>query len=125
MNTGSPQEEQNVQRLSGISQSQWGYYRHWLILVVGVEAVMLVLNTRLFEIYGIIAGLFAVGFLLRCLHVYPGEEEPLILDFSAVVLAVGYACLARWLGESAWRFLLILCSSGIIVPHFIYIAREK
>ena len=86
---------------------------------------MLVFNYFLFKIYMAIAVLFFGGFLLRVLRLYPGKREPLILDFSAVMLAVGFALIARTLDESHWRFLLILCSSLIIVPHFIYIALEK
>jgi len=86
---------------------------------------MFICNRYLFEIYMVIAALFLGGFLLRVVKLYPGESEPLILDFSAVVLAVGFALAARSLDESGWRFLLILCSSPIIVPHFIYIALKK
>lgn len=105
--------------------SPWSYYRHWLILIVIAEAVMLIFNMRLVEIYSGIAALFAIGFLLRLLKIYPGQWEPLVLDLSAVVLAGAFAFAAQWLDASAWRFSLILCSSLIVLPHFVYIANEK
>lgn len=111
--------------LPDIRESQWYYYRHWLKIALTAEAVMLVFNHSLFEIYCLIAVLFLIGFLLRILGLYPGQREPFILDFSAVVLSLVYSFLARWLGDCGWRFLLIFCSSGILIPHFIYIAWEK
>ena len=109
----------------GLSESQWRYVRHWFILIIGAEILMMIFNQFLFEAYAIVGALFAGGFLLRILKLYPGEWEPLILDFSAVILAICYAILAKILGPSIFRFVLILCSSGIIVPHFIFIYREK
>jgi len=73
----------------------------------------------------VIAALFAGGFLLRVLNVYPGEKEPLILDFSAVALSLLYALLSVAAGFSAWRYVLIFSSSVIVFPHFVYILREK
>jgi len=108
-----------------IPQSQWRYYRHWLILIIGVEALMLVLSGYLFEIYVSIAFVFLCGFALRAFKLYPGQPEPLILDLSAVFIALVFAFAARALGPVAWRFLLIFCSSLIVVPHFVYIAHEK
>ena len=59
----------------GITESQWRYYRFWLCALVIAEGLMLVLNRDLFAIYLIIAFLFLVGFLLRLVHLYPGEDE--------------------------------------------------
>jgi len=109
----------------GISDSQWPYYRFWLWAIFLVEALILILNQYLFEIYIAIALLFFGGFTLRIMHLYPGQEEPLTLDLSAVIIAICYAVLGRFLILSPWRFLLILCSSVIIIPHFIYISLEK
>ena len=86
---------------------------------------MLILNQKLFEIYVLIAFLFLCGFTLRVFKLYPGKDEPLILDFSAVVLTIGFALCGRALSGYAWRFVLIFSSSLIVLPHFIYIAREK
>lgn len=110
---------------SDIKDSQWAYYRHWLILIVVTEALMLVFSGHLVEIYLAVAVVFAVGFLLRVFKLYPGQWEPLSLDLSAAVLALAFVLAARWLGASPWRFLLILCSSLIVFPHFVFIAREK
>jgi hypothetical protein len=108
-----------------ITESRWSCYRHWLVLIVVAEAMMLVFNMRLVEIYLAVAVLFAVSFILRFVKFYPGQRELLVLDLSAVVLAAGFAFAAQWLGASGWRFLLILCSSLIVLPYFIYIANEK
>jgi len=109
----------------GVTKSQWRYYRFWLIALLLAEGTMLCANKHLFEIYLVIALLFLCGFILRVLRLYPGESEPLILDCSAVVLALGYAFLGFAIKDSIWRFLLILCSSTIIMPHLIFIAKEN
>jgi len=108
-----------------IKESQRPYVRHWLIILLMAETFMLIFNHFLYEIYLVIAFLFFCGFLLRMLKLYPGQSEPLILDFSAVVISLGYAWIAQWVGLSLWRFLLIFCSSAIIMPHFVFILREK
>ena len=86
---------------------------------------MLVRNHELVFFYRLIAVLFFGGWLLRVFRLYPGQSEPLILDFSGAVLAAGFSLMAAWLGSSVWRFLLIPCSSVIIIPHLIYIYQEK
>jgi hypothetical protein len=108
-----------------VKETHWRYYRFWLSAIFLVETLMLILNHALVPIYFLIAGVFLIGFLLRVFRLYPGEAEPLILDFSGMVIAVIFAYLAQWLGDSPGRFLLIFCSSAIIVPHFIYIALKK
>jgi len=109
----------------GITDSQWGYFRHWFILLLCAEGLMLIFNKLIVQMYLSVAVLFLVGFFLRAFHLYPGQKEPLVLDFSAVCLACVYSSLGNWLIDSPWRFLLILCSSIIIIPHFVYIVKEK
>ena len=70
------------------------------------EIIMLIRNRDLVFIYGFIALCFAVGFLLRLCHLYPGDEEPLILDLSGTLIALCYAGFAYLLLSSLWRFLL-------------------
>jgi len=106
----------------GITDSQWPYYRLWLWATLVAEAIMLLFHHHLFLIYLIIASLFLGGLLLRVFKLYPGQWEPLILDFSAVVIAFFFAFLAWSFKDFFWRFLLIFCSSAIIWPHFLYIA---
>ena len=107
------------------SHNPWRYYRLWLTAVIVAETVMLIRYHDLVLIYLLIAALFLGGWGLRMLKLYPGQPEPLILDFSGAALAAGFALLAAWLDQSGWRFVLILCSSTIIIPHLIYIYREK
>lgn len=86
---------------------------------------MLLLNRYLFLIYLIIAALFFGGFCLRIVKLYPGKAEPLILDSSAVVLGIAFACISNALKASGVRFILIFTSSLIIAPHLVYILRKK
>jgi len=111
--------------LQGIPESQWRYYRHWLIFVLIAEAAMLAFIEHLPLFYGIIAVCFVIGFLLRITKLYPGEAEPLALDLSVVAITLVYAALARVSSASGWQYLLIFSSSMIILPHIIYIAAEK
>jgi len=107
------------------SKTQWPYLRFWLTAVVLAEGIMLIFSHDLFLLYLFIGIVFAGGFLLRVFRLYPGQPEPFILDGSAIVIAVLLAFASRGLGGSAWRFALILCSSVIILPHLVYILKEK
>ncbi len=106
------------------SERQFPYIRHWMILTAAAEAVMLAGHRYLYWIYVLIAVLFAGGFFLRVLKIYPGAEEPLVLDASAVVIALLFARAAYALEFSPWRFALIFVSSLIIMPHVFYVVRE-
>ena len=109
----------------GITPSQGRYYRFWLCALLFTEGLMLIFNKHLFFIYLVIAVLFLGGFLLRLFHLYPGDHEPLFLDFFAFVAAVCFAFVGECLVGSLWRYLLILCSSVILIPHFIFITQHK
>jgi len=106
------------------TQRQSPYIRHWMILLAGAEGLMLVLHRQLYWVYASIAVLFACGFFLRIFKLYPGKEEPLGLDASAVVIALLFARAAFFLQFSGWRFTLIFVSSLIIMPHLWYIVKE-
>lgn len=108
-----------------LTKNQWSYIRHWIALVVIAESVMLFLNRDLFIIYLIIAILFLGGFCLRSLKLYPGKEEPLILDASAVIISVLFAYISNPLKTTNIRFILIFVSSIIILPHLIYIVYKQ
>jgi len=95
-----------------------------MILLAGAEGLMLVLHRQLYWVYVVIAVLFACGFFLRVFRLYPGKEEPLVLDASAVVIALLFARAAFFLQFSVWRFVLIFVSSLIIMPHFQYILKR-
>ena len=101
------------------------YLTHWLKILIIAEAIMLILNQHLPVIYLVIAGLFLGGFCLRVLKRYPGEPEPLMLDFLGVLIGLIYSLCAATLGMSGWRFLLILTSSLIIMPHIVFIILKK
>lgn len=108
-----------------LSQNQRGLIWHWVILVAAAELLMLAFNKDLALIYGVIAVLFSGGFCLRVCRLYPGKEEPLILDAAAVVISVLFAHWARALENSNARFALIVISSLIIWPHIIYILQKE
>lgn len=114
-----------IRETSFITQSQWRYVRHWLVLIVFTECILLWLHDRLVFAYLAIALLFLAGLTLRVLRLYPGQREPLALDFLAVILSLGFAGLAYVFEGSPWRFLMIGCSSLIVFPHFVFILREK
>ena len=97
----------------------------WVVTIVIAESIMLLLNRYLSILYVIIVVLFFGGFALRVLHLYPGKKEPLILDFSAVVISLLFAYAGEIFKMSPLRFLLILTSSLIILPHLIYIISKE
>lgn len=107
------------------TKNQWSYIAHWIILVIIAEVLMLIFNRYLSSIYLIIACLFLVGFCLRLLKLYPGKEEPIILDSSAVIISILFAYISNILQQTNLRFILIFISSLIILPHLIYIINKK
>ncbi|MBN1793948.1 MAG: hypothetical protein JW844_03190 [Candidatus Omnitrophica bacterium] len=112
-------------RRVALTERQWRYIRHWVILVVLCEVVMMVYSASLDVIYGIIALLFSGRLFLRTVRCYPGANEPLYLDGSAVAISLFYLFLARLAGESWIRFTLLFTSSVIILPHLIYIVSHR
>ena len=86
---------------------------------------MLVFNKHLSSAYLIIAFLFFAGFVLRALKLYPGKQEPLLLDSSTAVIALVFAHTSGLFRFSNIRLLLIPISSLIIFPHLIYIISNK
>jgi len=90
---------------------------------------MILLNRYLTVLYLAVAVLFLAGFGLRLFNRYPGKEEPLALDGSAVAIAILFAYISLGLSGPprtvGLRIVLILCSSLIIVPHLLYIIRER
>jgi len=108
-----------------LTKNQRSYIIHWLILLIIAEILMLIFNEYLSLIYLVIACLFLVGFCLRLLKFYPGKEEPLILDSSAVIIGILFAYISNILKEINLRFILIFISSLIILPHLIYIVKKK
>lgn len=106
------------------TENQWRYIKLWLVTIILAEAAMFVLNEHLPAIYLAISAVFFVGVTLRVLGLYPGSKEPLVLDASAVLIALIMSCIAKLLGSSGWRFLLILTSSVIVMPHLLYIISK-
>lgn len=99
------------------------YIKHWIKLIIISEAALLIFNHNLTIGYLVIAVLFFIGFLLRILKMYPGGEEPLALDISACLISALFIGIVHLLNGSNWRFLVILLSSLIVLPHFIYIIQ--
>lgn len=108
-----------------LTKIQMRYLKHWLKITLIAELIMLIFNRHLPVIYLAIAGLFLGGFCLRVLKRYPGEPEPLILDFSGVLITLIYGFCALGLGMSGFRYLLILTSSLVIIPHIAFIILKK
>ena len=108
-----------------LSQGQRSLIMFWVVVVLAAEIIMFVFNQHLPRIYLVVALLFTGGFALRIVNRYPGKKEPLILDFSGIVIALLFTYLATLLAVSNIRFVLILCSSLIILPHIIYIISNE
>lgn len=94
-------------------------------MIVISESIMFFCRDYLAVIYGVIALLFFGSLLLRLLDVYPGKKEPLILDFSGAAIALLFAATAFVLSPSQLRLILIPISSIIVLPHLVYILRNK
>ena len=108
-----------------LNPRQWSYIKFWLVVIIISEVVLFLLNRYLAMLYLVIAILFLLGFILRILNLYPGRKEPLLLDSSAVIIALMFAYIAVMLKISNLRFLLIPVSSIIVLPHLKYIISNK
>ncbi|MGD9014697.1 MAG: hypothetical protein PVI33_01555 [Candidatus Omnitrophota bacterium] len=108
-----------------LTKQQWSYIKFWLVVVIIAEVIMFLLNEYLVMLYLVIAVFFLCGFILRILNLYPGKKEPHLLDSSAVVIALLFAYVSAMLKISNMRFLLILTSSIIILPHLKYIISNE
>lgn len=108
-----------------LTSRQWRYIRFWIIAIFLAEILMLLLNEHLPFTYYLIAAAFSCGLIFRVIRVYPGKDEPLILDASAAGIALFWGFMARVADGSGWRFLLILTSSMIILPHLMYIVGKR
>ncbi|UCC94871.1 MAG: hypothetical protein JSW40_08675 [Candidatus Omnitrophota bacterium] len=108
-----------------VTQNQKSLIIFWVIVVIIAESIMFVLNKHLAILYLAVACLFLAGFILRVLNIYPGKKEPLILDFSAMVIALLFAYVSQIFELSNGRFILIAISSLIIFPHLVYIRSNK
>lgn len=111
--------------LTGLGKKKSAFIKHWIKLIVIGEAALFFFNRNLIIGYLLIAVLFFIGFLLRTLKIYPGIDEPLSLDISACLIAALLMGAAYLLKNSNGKFLLILFSSLIVFPHFIYIIKSK
>jgi hypothetical membrane protein len=108
-----------------LTKSQWAHLKHWFVLLVFAEGLMLLLSRYLSIIYLFIGGLFLLALLLRLLGIYPGKKEPLVLDSSAVLIALILAYVSRALQLQRARYMLIFVSSIIILPHLLYILSKR
>lgn len=108
-----------------LRKKKLSYIKHWIKLIIIGETALFIFNRNLIIGYLAIAVLFFIGFLLRILKIYPGREEPLSLDISACLISALFIGAAYLLKDSNWKFLLILFSSLIVFPHFIYIIKSK
>ena len=108
-----------------LTERQRSHLLFWIIAVLISEAIMCVFSRYLEGLYALIALLFLGGVILRATHLYPGKREPLMLDSSGVVIALIFALCAHIFTMSYLRFVLILFSSCIVVPHLIYIITNR
>jgi len=110
-------------KLKKLSENQKRLIFHWLRIVLVAEVMLFLFRDKMLYILFLISTLFFVGFLLRLFKMYPGNDEPLDLDASAVVIAL--------LITFAYRYALIsvgfamLFAPVIILPHIIYIIRTN
>ncbi len=107
-----------------LSKSRESYLKKWLMLFVLAESAMILSRYSLWIVYLVIASIFLVGVLLRRFNLYPGDKEPLILDFSAVLISILLSYLSFRINSSRVLFLLIFLSPVIILPHIIYIIQN-
>ncbi|MCM8763555.1 MAG: hypothetical protein NC927_00480 [Candidatus Omnitrophica bacterium] len=108
-----------------LTRRQRSFLRFWISTIIISKGILFLLNRYLILLYAIISFLFFLGFSLRILNLYPGEKEPLILDGLAVLIGILFVFLAGVFASTKLRFLLIALSFFIVLPHLVYIVKDK
>ncbi len=99
--------------------------RRWFMAVVMSELFMLWRHQHLVMIYVGIAVIFCVVGLKKNIRKDSNERAASGREFFSAIIALIYAGIAMLLNGSPFRFLLILCSSVIIVPYLASMLKEK
>ena len=106
-----------------LTRDQKGLLINWLRIVLIAEIILFLFRDRLLTILFLIAFLFLIGLILRISKLYPGRPEPLILDSSAVIIALLIALAYKAFLISA--IFVMSVAPIIILPHIIYIIRTE
>jgi len=109
----------------GIEGKQWRNIKFFIGLILFAEIVMLLMNKYVFEIYIVFSAFLFSGFILKVLKLYRKNNIPLKVDLLAIGISLLFVLLSYFLKASPARFLLILCSSAIIMPYFRCIMSAK
>lgn len=109
-----------------MKRNQKDHLLQWLIIVMIIELFLFLIPIKLWLGFVLIGIAFMGGFLLRLFKIYPGEREPLVVDFSTALIAF----LASYFISLIEGFLILLVSKIftpfiILIPHFVYIANNK
>ncbi len=111
---------------SRIKTNQRDHLIQWLILIVFMEAALLAVPVSFWIKLTVLGLVFLAGFILRALKVYPGEEEPKVIDIMTAAIAFLLIPVFLFLIRSDWTFWALAAVPFIVlIPHFTYIARNK
>ncbi len=109
-----------------MNANQRGHIFQWLIIIVFIELFLFFGPVYNWLKLALIGFAFIMGFLIRLFKKYPGESEPLIVDLSTGAIAFLLILFFTIVKNLSLQFAgKILAPFIILIPHFIYIFRNK
>jgi hypothetical protein len=111
---------------SKLNKNQIVHFLLWLIFIFFIELLLFLLPVREWIILVITGTAFIAAFILRLSKHYPGKEEPLIVDLLSGL--IGFIMILPFIFADNFIVKLMLKAISpffILIPHFIYIARNK
>lgn len=104
------------------------YFLHWALIAGPIALIFYALPKDKSAILLIMVSLaFLCALLMRIFHFYPGAPEPLILDFSGMLISFfgAYLLSSSTLLGLPLFFLKFFLSILILLPHILYISLSK
>ncbi len=106
--------------------NQRDHILQWLVIIIFIEVFLLLCPIWVWVKLALIGFTFIINFMLRLARKYPGEDEPLIVDLLtagvAFLLIIPFIFIKN---PNLLLILLILSPFVILIPHFIYIFKNK
>lgn len=106
--------------------NQVDHLLQWMLILIPVELFLFLVPLKPWIVLVIIGIAFMIGFLLRVFKVYPGENEPLVVDFSTSILAfLASYCISLVKDLEVLLVSKFFSPFFILIPHFVYIISNK
>ena len=98
----------------------------WLMIIIIMELFLILVPVWIWIKLVIIGTGFLIGFLLRIARKYPGEYEPPAVDILTAIISYSFIIFFTFINDRSFQLgALIAIPFIILIPHFVYIIRNK